>query len=385
MAAMHPPLLIAATIFLILLSACLPQAAPPIAIPPQQNAPTPEPSLTAEPQTEPQASSLPTPRPYRLQGGELVLAANPDDIPAIFANDALFVDTAAGDEEWQDEESVIGVFLNGEARAYPIRLLSLHEIVNDTVGGQPIAVTWCPLCYSALVFSRVVDGNQFTFGVSGYLFHNNLVMYDHQTNTLWSQVLAQGIKGAHTRQTLEVLAATQTTWGAWKIQHPDTRVLSARQMGRLSEEIVDPYVGYYTSGASGLGGQSAVDERLPAKALVVGLRIGSQKIAYPFDQIRELGLINDELEGVPVLVVYNAALNTVATYARLLEGRTLTFALAEDGNALLDEETRSVWDFELGQALAGELEGARLERLTAPIVFWFAWSDIYPETQLFGE
>lgn len=373
--------LLTAAPFLLLLSACSSAQA---AAPSSPTAPIVLPSETAPTVDSAEGqSALPTPENYRLRAGELIIAASPDDIPAIFANDSLFVDVASGNEEWVDEEGVIGVLINGEARAYPIRLLSLHEIVNDTVGGQPIAVTWCPLCYSALVFNRVVDGQELTFGVSGYLFHNNLVMYDHQSNTLWSQVLAQGIKGAYNREQLEVLGAFQSTWGAWKAEHPDTLVLSARQMGKQADEVIDPYVGYYTSGAPGLGGQAELDERLPAQTLVVGIKIGREERAYSFEDIRQLGVINDELGGIPILLVYNAKLNSVAGYARLLDGQALSFELSQNGKALKDAESASLWDIELGQATEGPFAGERLSRLTAPIVFWFAWSDIYPDTELY--
>lgn len=374
-----------AFISLLFISACAPQSIPPeVAVTASTATAAPEEnSVAAEPEEDP--SLLPTPQNYRLRSGELIIAADPDDIPAIFANDSLFVNVNQGNEEWHDEEEVIGVWLNGEARAYPIRLLSLHEVVNDTVGGQPIAVTWCPLCYSALVFSRVVEDRELTFGVSGYLFHNNLVMYDHQSNSLWSQVLAQAIKGAYNREQLEVLGATQSTWADWKREHPDTLVISASQMGKQADEIVDPYVGYYRSGIPGMGGQATLDERLQAQTLVVGIKLGKEERAYTFDDIRSVGIINDELGSIPIILVYNAKLNSVAGFARLIDNQTLNFEFSVDGSSVQDLETGSTWDIELGQATQGPLTGENLSRLTAPIVFWFAWSDIYPDTEIFGD
>ena len=325
---------------------------------------------------------LPDDSPYRLFSGELQIASTPEDIPAIFANDALFVSAKDGDAEWDDEEGVIGVFLNGTARAYPIRLLSLHEVVNDNVGGRPIAVTWCPLCYTALVFDRVVDGRELTFGASGYLFKNNLVLYDHQTETLWSQLLAQGIRGAYSRNFLKLIAANQSTWAAWKQAHPDTRILSAIQMGKSSEEIIDPYVAYYFSGIPGIMAQENLDDRLPPKELVLGLRVDREKRAYTFEQIRSLGLINDTLGDLPILLLYNPALNSASAFSREFADRTLTFTLSAKGE-LFDIESASQWDIELGRAISGPLSGRQLSRLTGPLVFWFAWSDIYSETSVY--
>jgi hypothetical protein len=274
------------------------------------------------------------------------------------------------------------VFINGQARAYPIRLLSLHEVVNDTVGGQPIAVTWCPLCYTALVFDRVVDGRELTFGASGYLFKNNLVMYDHQSETLWSQLLAQGIRGAYSRSYLKLIGASQTTWAAWKQAHPETRILSALQMGKASEEIIDPYAAYYQSGFTGIMGSGKLDDRLPPKELVLGLQVDREKRAYTFDQIRSLGLINDNLAGLPVLLLYNSALNSAAAFSREFADGKITFTISDDGS-LMDIESASLWDIEQGIAISGPLKGRQLSRLTGPIVFWFAWSDIYPDTSVY--
>ena len=113
-------------------------------------------------------------------------------------------------------------FIGGRSRAYPVRLLSLHEIVNDRVGDRAIAVTWSPLCYSAVVFDRVVDGEELSFRASGYLLHDNLVLIDHPTDTLWSQLLGHGIKGALRGEILNLVPSTVTTWGisletCWKM------------------------------------------------------------------------------------------------------------------------------------------------------------------------
>ncbi len=235
---------------------------------------------------------------------------------------------------------VIGVEINGDARAYPIRLLSLHEIVNDVIGEKPVAVTWCPLCYSALVFERVVDGTELTFGVSGYLYHNNLVMYDHQSNGLWSQLLAQGIKGAHRGEYLTVLPSVLTTWGEWKQVHFQARILSTERLGREAASIIDPYSGYYLSGSTGLGSIS-VDDRLAAKSLVVGIQIGDETRAYALEDVQAAGTISDD----PLVLIY-------------------------------DESIRSVLVYRRG-------EGEELIRTVSPLVFWFAWSDIHPETTLY--
>ncbi|MFW6069590.1 MAG: DUF3179 domain-containing protein [bacterium] len=318
------------------------------------------------------------PAEYRLRAGELVLAANEDDIPAIMADDTLFVDAESGSREWQDDDLVIGLALEDDARAYPVRLLSSHEIVNDVVGGRPVAVTWCPLCYSALVFDRVVE-RELTFGVSGYLFRNNLVMYDHQTNTLWSQILAQGIRGALKGETLELVPSQLMEWGQWKAQYPHTRVLSAERMGQEAGNVEDPYAGYYASDLAGITG-SGGDDRLRAKELVVGLVVDNQARAYPLSALKERTPINDALASVPVLLLYDREAEAVRVYSRRVDGQVLTFVAGE--GAVRDESSGSRWDASSGVALEGPLRGARLQRLSAPLVYWFAWSAIYPQTEL---
>ena len=287
---------------IVLLAACADQervtitestAAPTAVIPPTAVTPTPQ---DVEPPT---IVPLPTTRPRRLSAGELQLAADIDDIPAIFAEDDLFVDAEIGNQEWVDEELVIGVVINDDARAYPIRLLSNHEIVNDNVGGEPVIITWCPLCFTAIVFDRVVDGLELTFGVSGYLYYNNLVMYDHRSNTLWSQVAGQGIRGAYRGEQLEVRPSLMTSWGEWQAAYPETKVLSAFALGTNAEDVFDPYSGYYTTGSAGVTGWTNPNDLLPAKELVVGLVIGQESRAYPLAFIREVGLVEDELGGVP--------------------------------------------------------------------------------------
>lgn len=355
-------------------------------------APTPMPTVAPATRTVPPPTAVATetvpavsaPRPYRLKPGELILAAEQDAIPALFADDTVFVSAAAGDEEWTNEEPVIGVELDGDARAYPVRLLSLHEIVNDTVGGRPVAVTWCPLCYSAITFDRVVEGRQLTFGVSGYLLHSNLVMYDHQTNTLWSQLLGQGVRGAHARTRLDIVSSELTTWGAWKDEHPDTQVLSAAQLDQHEDEVVDPYSGYYSSGVAGLLGGD-VDPRLPPKSLVVGLAAGTTFRAYPLQTIREEILIHDVIGGFPILVGFDAALETAFVYRRRVDDRVLTFEPAQDTETVRDIETGTTWDLQGGRAIEGDLAGTQLERLNAPLVFWFAWAAYHPDTDIYAE
>lgn len=330
---------------------------------------------------EPQPSA--TPRPYRLQPGQLVLATTEDSIPSIDAQPSDFIGREQGDQEWGDVELVIGLALDGQAKAYPVRLLSLHEIVNDHVGEEAVAVTWCPLCFTPIVFERRVAGQELTFDVSGYLLENNLVMVDRQTGTLWSQLLAQSVRGPLRRSWLEILPSRLVTWGDWKGAHPETLVLSARSLGYDPAALIDPYAGYYSSGAVGLG-DSADDDRLPAKAVIVGVSLDGQALALLPEQVRQAWPLQLTIANRPMLVVYDQSLQAVIVYERVVDGTTLDFSLDAEGE-LIDHQSGTTWRPRDGVGLRGPLAERELVNIPATVAFWFAWSSLHPNTLLHGQ
>jgi hypothetical protein len=366
-------------------TACLLLAAILLAACRQPESDRPSPSATATEPTGRLNTAAETPPPgapiRRLQPSELVIAADTDAIPAIVAQDGYF--SAADTTEWLAEEYVIGLALNGQARAYPIRLLSSHELVNDTVGGEPVLISWCPLCFSAVVFERTVDGRELTFGVSGMLYRDNLVMYDHQTNTLWSQLLGQSLRGAMRRQRLTVVPSLLTTWGEWKRLYPETQVLSAERLGQYDGEVIDPYTGYYTSGAAGLAGEVNHPAGVPAKALVVGLQAEGDWRAYRLADLQDVGLVEDELAGVSLLLVYDVPLQVVFVFRREVGDSVLSFAATDRPHTLLDQATGSSWDWRTGQAVAGNMAGTMLTPYQATLTYWFAWANMFPETEVY--
>ena len=221
-----------------------------------------------------------------------------------------------------------------------------------------------------------------TFGVSGKLIMNAVVMYDHQTDTLWSQFLSRGVKGPLVNQPLEIVPAVQTTWQQWLNLHPDTQVLDKR-----GTYLGDTYEGYYSGGAAGILGEANKDKRLPGKELVMGMSVSGLAKAYPFSAISVQTVINDNFAGEEVVVTFEATSESGAAFKRRLDSRTLTFEPAElrAGVALMrDVETGSLWQVLTGQAVDGPLLGQRLERLPSHYSFWFAWSDFHPATELYG-
>jgi hypothetical protein len=229
-----------------------------------------------------------------------------------------------------------------------------------------------------MVFAREIQGQTLTFGVSGKLIMNAVVMYDHQTDTLWSQFLATGVDGPLAGTRMELLPSQLTTWGAWVEQHPDTKLLD-RTIGRGSGR--DPYTSYYSGNSAGVLGEANKDERLKRKDLVIGLDHGSERIAYAFKHLDERPVVNDTYEGAPVVVTYDPEGGAAAAFSRTADGRTLTFETV-DRFTMRDAETGTRWASLTGVALDGELAGATLEQLPSFVSFWFSWTDFHPSTDL---
>ena len=217
-----------------------------------------------------------------------------------------------------------------------------------------------------------------TFGVSGKLILNSLVMYDHQTDTLWSQFLAEAVQGPLAGTKLEFLASQLTTWGAWKEQHPDTLALDKGDASSL-----DSYRFYYEDSRQGIRGELEYDPRLPSKDLVLGLGHGAVWKAYPFRYLEESPVLNDEVDGLGVVVTFNAESATALVYDSALDGEGLTFEQAGEPLLMRDLETGSTWLKGTGEATAGPMSGRRLDQLPAFPSFWFAWKDFHPDTLLF--
>ncbi|MGH9975555.1 MAG: DUF3179 domain-containing protein, partial [Nitrososphaeraceae archaeon] len=192
----------------------------------------------------------------------------PDGIPSI--DNPKFTSVKEADEILEDSELVVGLDVNGDIRAYPLQILVWHEIINDKVGGVPVAVTYCPLCFTNQVFNRTLkDANVVEFGTSGKLYNSNLVMYDRTSDSLWSQALAQGIVGKYAGVKLQRIPFDVANWKEWKELYPESKVLS-RDTGSSRPYGADPYGDYYTS-SEVLFPISNKDDRLGLKEIVIGL------------------------------------------------------------------------------------------------------------------
>jgi Protein of unknown function (DUF3179) len=291
----------------------------------------------------------------------------------------------------QPTDLVLGVDIRGDARAYPVKLLALHEAVDDEVGGRPIAVTWCPLCASAAVFDRRVAGRVLTFAVTGRLHHANQVLYDQLTHSLWSQLADHAISGPLRGRKLRLVAASEQTWRAWLAAHPRTRVLSIRRDlfasdfvhpftyldFRGEESSDDPYLAYeqkvsvyYGFRIDGISGASRV----------VGVIVDDRAKAYPEGLLAARHAVNDRLAGVPIVIVWSGLARTPAVFSRRLDGRVLLFRWS--GGALDDTITGSRWNPASGRATSGRLLGSLLRPIAFTHPYWFAWRSFHPRTRI---
>lgn len=317
----------------------------------------------------------------------------PDGIPPI--DRPRYVSIAAAARFLAPHEPVIAVSIGGRARAYPLQILVWHEIVDDTLAGVPIAVTYCPLCNSAIVFGRRADGRTLTFGTTGNLRNSDLVMWDRQTQSWWQQFSGQAIVGSLTGTRLTALDSQTLSFAAFRARYPAGDVLS-RATGFHRPYGQSPYQGYETVPTSRpFDYGSRLDPRLPPVERVDSITIGSNTVVVPFDSLEKHPVVSVTVARVPAVVLFDPhvlspldqldiaqshAVGSAAAFERRLDQRTLTFEPAGQG-VMTDLQTRSRWDI-TGRALAGPLRGAQLRTLPNLNAFWFAVAAFLPDARL---
>jgi hypothetical protein len=350
-------------------------------------------------------SSLPADAPSALQQFEtnfskhsvdpstLKAGAPKDGIPSIDA--PSFVSVGAANDWIAPEEPVIFLKHGDTARAYPLQILTHHEIVNDRVAGTPVAVTFCPLCYSALVFKRTLDGELLEFGVSGLLRNSDLVMYDRKTETLWQQFTGNAIVGDLTGRTLEQIPSQIISFRQFGTLHPGGQVLS-RDTGYDRPYGRNPYAGYDDVDKKPFAFDGPVDGRLPPMATVVAVTIGDTYKAYPHSMTEQKRVVHDTLAGRPLAVFHapgavsaldaariedSKEVGSTGVFDRRVDGRTLHFSYTGEGR-FQDQETGSTWTV-TGTAINGPLEGTQLDRVQHGNYFAFAWLAFRPDATIY--
>ena len=283
---------------------------------------------------------------------------------------AKFETVADPPDYMNDADPVISLDINGEARAYPLAILISHEIVNDEVGGVPVSVTYCPLCNTAIVFDRRVNGRILDFGTSGNLRNSDLVMWDRQTESWWQQITGEAIVGELTGTKLDFIPAPVVSWSQFAMAFPEGKLLS-RDTGFRRNYDSPPYSGYDSGGVPFLF-TGEFDPRLVPTERVVGLSVEGEDVAYPFTRLQEHPVINDSVNGTDVVIFYvggtlspfggfrgtpNMVVGATAVYGPFVDGQKLTFAVQND--VIVDEDTGSKWNI-LGQAVEGPLKDNQL-------------------------
>jgi hypothetical protein len=307
----------------------------------------------------------------------------PDGIPSI--DNPKFISVQEASKFLEDSELVLGLNINGDIRAYPLQILVWHEIVNDEIGSIPVAVTYCPLCFTNQVFNRTIDDGQevVEFGTSGKLYNSNLVMYDRTSKSLWSQALAEGIVGKYAGTKLERVPFDIAYWKGWKQLYPDSKVLS-RDTGSNRPYGADPYGDYYTN-SDVLFPVSNKDGRLNLKEIVVGLENKGQYKAYKVQEIENKKVINDQVNDKSI-TLFSLYPFMIRAYDPVVEDGAEKIVLQFDYNAknnkFIDKQTGSEWNFE-GKAISGQMKGKQLTRIAFDEGFWFEWVAFHPKTEIY--
>ena len=324
-----------------------------------------------------------------------VLSGGPpkDGIPSI--DNPQFVSVADADGWLGELEPVVLVEAGGAAKAYPLQVLTWHEIVNDEVGGVPISVTFCPLCNTAIGFQREFDGQVLDFGTTGRLRYSNLIMYDRQTETWWQQATGAGIAGKYAGSQLGFYPANIVSWQDFRERYPDADVLS-RDTGYSRSYGRNPYAGYDNiNNRPFLYRGPRTPEELPPMARVLTVDLPEEAVAYPYETLETERVINDTVAQTPVALFWQPGtasaldsgsiaagrdVGTGASFSRSLNGEVLDFEWLD--GAIRDRQTASTWSL-LGEATAGSLQGSKLEAVVSINHFWFSWAAFRPETRIY--
>ena len=316
-----------------------------------------------------------------------------DEIPPLHNPD--FETVLQADTWLMDAEPVLFLQLHDDARAYPLRLLLWHEIVNDVVAGIPVAVTYCPLCNSAVVLDRTLDGTVYDFGTTGYLRHFDLIMWDRQTESWWQQFTGEAIVGELTGKRLDFIPTAIIPWKQFKEAHPQGRVLSLQTgHGRPYGQGLYPEIDRIHERSPTRESPGGVS--LPAMERVVGVAIDDLSAAFDYPTLAMKRVVNHTIGETDVVVFFEPetlspfqdltedsngrSVGASGVFSPHVDGRKLTFHFTDD--EIVDLETGSRWNL-LGHAVQGPLAGQRLTPILHGDYFWFAWLAFNPTTQTY--
>ena len=322
--------------------------------------------------------------PFEIEWGGVA----PDGIPPLEFPPNIPADEA---EYLESHERVFGVSINGEHRAYPLRIMNPHEMANDVLGGEPISLAYCTLCGAGIAYHGEFDGMETTFGTSGFLYRSNKIMYDRETFSLWNQETGQPVIGelADSGIQLNFFPTLLTTWGEWTDEHPDTTVLAldtgVSQPGRYFPED-NPNATYYEY-FNTPGTMFPVwirDDSLEAKDVVLGVNVSDTQKAYPVSVLQVERVVNDTLGETNVVVLGSEISQAAKAYERGDQEFSRVEGDASTGVPMkLVDKNGHVWDV-TEEALVNTSDSSQtLPRIPTHASFWFGWYAFYPDTELY--
>ena len=315
-----------------------------------------------------------------------------DGIPAII--NPKFVNIEEASDWLEENEPVIFLKYENSVKGYPLQILIWHEIVNDYIEEMPVIVTFCPLCYSAIVFDRRLDELTLTFGVSGLLRNSDMVMYDLFTESFWQQFTGEAIVGTYTGEELKVVQSQIISFEQLIESYPEAEIMS-QETGFSRRYGMNPYAGYDDIDQTPFLFDGKIDDRLPPNEKVIAIKEDGMNKAYPYTLTQELGVINDTINGNAITIFHSegtaSALDSRYIYDSKDVGSTgvfdpnvenviLTFEYIEE--QFIDEQTNSVWDI-TGKAISGKLKGKQLKKISSGDYFAFAWLAFKPDTEIY--
>jgi hypothetical protein len=304
-----------------------------------------------------------------------------DGIPALQSPPRVSVDDPTN-HYLVDEDLILGYYYNGEVVAYPHDILDWHEIINDKVGGQPIAVTYCPLTGTGIGWGRILEEDETTFGVSGLLYNSNLIPYDRKTGSNWSQIRLECVNGSLIGVDAVILPLVEMPWKTWKKLFPGSMVIST-ETGHSRSYGSYPYGGYKTSNSLIFPAIPA-DDRLHPKERVLSVVQGSSARVYQFENFGEgLTLIQDEFKGINLIIVGIKDEYMVALNAETKDNKVLEFSAGVEEGTLVDQEGNE-WNL-FGTAVSGPRKGEQLKPVKSFMAYWFSIGAFYPDAEIYTE
>jgi len=332
--------------------------------------------------------------PFHLRIEEIVWGGVVvDGIPAL--DNPLMLNSEQAN--YLPEEPVFGISINDDARAYPLRIMDWHEMVNDVVGGVPVSLAYCTLCGAGIAYDgRISNGESYTFGSSGLLYRSNKLMYDRQTKSLWNQLTGEPVLGelADDGLMLDLLPVVLTSWQDWRSQHPNTKVLSLETGYNRPYELGAAY-GHYFSSPETMFPVWQRSDLLQDKARVYALNLGGVPKAYPLETLIAEKVINDTLNDIPiVLIATRGSVNVDGEHrfvgkvaydsggeVRAYQRNQEVFKPGLDPDSILDS-SNNIWQVK-EEALIGP-HGERAPRVNGHLAYWFGWYAFFPNTLVYG-